>query len=93
MTPCDPIDLGGGVTGHLCSRGRRLKVRQCIACGRSGADIQCDHPKPAKMRRSKTCDAWLCRGCAVEVGPDKHHCPTHPTSPAAPYEPELPGVE
>ena len=40
----------------------------CAACGRLGAELRCDYPVPG--RKSGTCDAWLCSGCAVHSEPD-----------------------
>jgi hypothetical protein len=62
---------GDGVAAIVC--GPRERKRRCSCCGRP-ASLLCDHP----AGRNKTCDKPLCPTCAVEVGPDRHHCPHHP---------------
>lgn len=50
--------------------------------------ILCDYPVENRRSRfptykeSSTCDKPLCRECAISVGPDKDHCPSHKTAPA-----------
>ena len=51
----------------ICTRGHRLDPPPCRICGRP-APLLCDYP----LAGQKTCDAPLCRDCAVEVGPDRH---------------------
>jgi hypothetical protein len=69
---CEVVKMPGGGTAIVTHSGGRW-----CSCGcRRRATIQCDFPKPG--RKSGTCDAWLCRGCAVSVGPDRDHCPEHP---------------
>lgn len=82
--PCDPIEVDG-IVGVVCSRGRR-RLPPCNSCGRAGAEPLCDFPATGRFR-SKTCDAAICRTCAVTVGKDRHHCPSHPKA-----QPSLPGV-
>jgi hypothetical protein len=67
----EAVRLPGGGTAIVCFSGGRW-----CQCGcRRRATIQCDHPAPAG--RSGTCDRWLCRRCAVSVGPNRDHCPDH----------------
>jgi hypothetical protein len=73
--PCTPFSIGGA-RGFICTR----RPRPRCACG-TPASLQCDAPT---KRRSGTCDRHLCTACAVEVGPDRHLCPTHATSGFAP---------
>lgn len=75
---CTPIRIGDTV-GIACTRNGRRKHctvmngwRRC----HQWATLECDYHNPD--RKSGTCDKALCRWCAVEVGPDKHHCPHHP---------------
>lgn len=60
--------------GFVCT-GREPRKR-CRHCGRWADPARlCDYPMPA--RKSKTCDAVMCLGCATQVGPDKDICPDH----------------
>lgn len=59
---CDPIiSHDGQGLGMLCSRGARRA--RCKVCKTAKATKQCDYPNPRK--KSGTCDANLCDGCAV----------------------------
>lgn len=59
---CDPqISHDGELVGHLCSRG--VRRARCKVCKTAKATKQCDYPAPRK--KSGTCDANLCDGCAV----------------------------
>ena len=67
----------GELIAIVCSsggRGYRERAHRC-AC-RQVARLQCDW----KLAVGKTCDAWICAGCAQEVGPNKHLCPAHQVS-------------
>lgn len=68
---CIPLIVDGKVVGRA-----QIDVpnRNCSSCGRPGADIRCDYPVKTK---SGTCDRWLCKRCAVSVGPDWDYCPVH----------------
>ncbi len=68
---CDFIRLPGGASAVVCSRGRRPSAR-CSSCGRPGADLFCDGPKPS----GRTCDAPVCRKCAHHVGANRDLCPS-----------------
>jgi len=72
------VRMPDGSMAILCFSGRR-PVRHACGCGRQ-ATIQCDYPRP----EGGTCDAWLCRGCAVHVGRNRDYCPAH--------QPGLPGL-
>jgi hypothetical protein len=70
---CRTIYIDGVAIGIGCDRTRRPS-HKCSSCGWGGADKQCDYPVKTK---SGTCDRWLCRKCAVSVGPDRDYCPPH----------------
>lgn len=64
---------GGGVV-FVDGSGPRPKVPRCFCgCGRASS-LQCDFP----LLVGGTCDRYLCRVCAVAVGPDRDYCPGHP---------------
>ncbi|MCC7484569.1 MAG: hypothetical protein IT529_06225 [Burkholderiales bacterium] len=69
---CSRVPLPGGGVAIVCGA-RRVRVHLC-ACG-ARATLQCDWKVPGG--KSGTCDAWICGGCAQEVGPDKHLCAEH----------------
>lgn len=73
MMPCTPFRLPGGISGIVCSRGRK-HVHRCSVEGCSApSGFQCDYlTKPGK-----TCDRHLCATHAHQVGPDAHFCPAH----------------
>ena len=72
---CEPLKLGDGAAGIICSRNRRPGSRtRCAFCGTMGAGFLCDWPTG---KGKKTCDAKMCRGCAVNVGDDRDYCPEH----------------
>ena len=80
------VRMPGGGTAIVCFSGRRPKTPPCACCGTGRATIQCDFPlePPAQKRLifgdekpPKTCDAYLCRSCAVRVGRDRDYCPHH----------------
>ena len=68
--PCDFVTLPQGGTAIVCSSGRRARC----SCGQP-APFLCDWKVEAK--RSGTCDAPICAGCASEPAPNKHLCVTH----------------
>ena len=78
--PCTTVALPGGVRAIICTRRQRPRC----ACG-VFSSLQCDAPT---HRRSGTCDRHLCAACAVEVGLDRHLCPTHQAQQRQ-VEPEL----
>lgn len=59
-----------GGAAIVCSSGRR----QRCSCGQP-APFLCDWKVEGK--RSGTCDAPICKGCASEPSRDKHLCVTH----------------
>lgn len=75
---CDVFSARGGVV-IVCRSGRR-KAPPCYRCNAS-AHLQCDHvvgKRDAGVAvMPVTCDRWCCEGCAVQVGPNKHHCRGH----------------
>lgn len=71
---CNPFDLGNGVRGFVCSRGRRSRA-PCSACKSREHELLCDHPLSGKLT-GKTCSAKLCRSCSKSVD-GKDLCPPH----------------
>lgn len=71
--PCEHVTLKDGTRAIVCT-GRRGR-RRCSACRNAWASLECDFPTPS--RKTGTCDKPLCSDCAVSVGPNLDHCPTH----------------
>lgn len=73
---CEAMQLPGGGTAFVC-RGRtvRRQTKPCRVCGKESTKL-CDFPTRG-ARNKTTCDAPLCDGCAVSIGPDSDLCPTH----------------
>jgi hypothetical protein len=73
---CKPFDLGNGITGIACSRGRK-RAAPCGEphCTRDHAYL-CDYPVTRNGQRG-TCDRKLCSAHAVVVGNDLHYCGPH----------------
>lgn len=72
---CARVKLPDGTVAIVCTsggRGYRERAHRC-ECGQKTARLQCDW----KLGSGKTCDKWICAGCAQEVGPDKHLCHAH----------------
>lgn len=69
--PCTPFSYNG-ISGIVCTRGRRVK--RC-ACGSEGT-LLCDW----KMGPKKTCDKPICAAHGLKVAEDKHLCPAHQKS-------------
>jgi hypothetical protein len=67
---CEHVSLPGGGAAIVCGPRRR----QRCACGRP-ASLLCDWK--VASRRSGTCDAALCAGCAASPAPGKDLCPAH----------------
>ncbi len=73
---CRPIVIDGKVVGRM-----QVEVRDRV-CKGCGARIPEDHGvlcdwKLTGPKEGKTCDAFVCRDCARNVGPDKDLCPAH----------------
>lgn len=93
---CEFVPLPDGYA-IICSRGRRGK--QCSACKRAPATLECDWPLTGS-KAGKTCDRPLCRPCALLVkqasGDTVDYCPAHAaqhrgeTAPALPPRPPRP---
>jgi hypothetical protein len=66
------VDLGNGVTDHICTRGP--KPRRCGFCSTGYVEKLCDHPIGHGKR---ACDAGMCNKCATNVGPDTDYWPPH----------------
>lgn len=86
--PCIPFKDKNGAVGLMCSGRGRPKPRQCQFCGLMNATLLCDGP-PASSSRKRTCDAWLCRTCALNDGPDRDLCPRHVAHAHPPEQKEL----
>lgn len=77
---CSHVHLPGGVVAIVCSSaGPRPRPRRCEDCSALTATLQCDWKlsPPDPVTDVKTCDRWICAGCAKEVGLDKHLCKAH----------------
>lgn len=68
-----PLPDGTTTTAILCSRGRGPRAK-CSFCHGPVHSLLCDGRRPGA--RTKTCDAKLCRACAVNVGDDRDLCPS-----------------
>ena len=77
-------DDKGNVVAIVCTRGARHQACSTPGC-RNNATLQCDF---AVTRKGKpgTCDRYVCRVCAVRVGPDLDYCAAHARLRAAPKE-------
>jgi len=64
-----PFALPDGTRGIMCVS---VRATRCVHCG-ARATLQCDFPAAP----GRTCDAHLCRRCAVPVGRDRDYCPSH----------------
>lgn len=65
------IRLEDGTTAIVCHSGRRPRSKPC-KCG-NPSTLLCDYPTA-----DGTCDAPLCRSCAIRKGPNRDYCPNHP---------------
>jgi hypothetical protein len=72
------IRLPDGTAAFVRFGGRRPRAKPCACCG-GASSIQCDFP----LLHGGTCDAYLCRHCAVPVGRNRDHCPQHQRNSAA----------
>lgn len=73
---CKRVDLGDGTFALITVE---VRMRTCKGCGARMMEDRgnlCDWKVDGK-KRSKTCDAFVCNGCARRVGPDKDLCPAH----------------
>jgi hypothetical protein len=67
--PCTPFKVPGGYA--LVRRGRRAA---CSVCHSAEHELLCDG---RDVGASGTCDAKLCRRCALHAPGDKDFCPRH----------------
>ena len=65
------ITMPNGSVAHVLHSGPRPKNRPC-GCG-APSTLQCDYP----MQTGRTCDKYLCRGCAVRKAPNIDWCREH----------------
>ena len=74
---CREIRLPNGVTGIVCSRGRKPL---CAVCSKRPHTKLCDFPLTGS-KAGKTCDRKLCDSCAVGQGRANgdtvDYCPAH----------------
>jgi hypothetical protein len=84
MMQCTRVTLPGGGSAIICGSAPRRKP--CQFCKdrfrwdgiTRGASLLCDFPIAKTLGGGEiTCDAAMCDLCALEVGPDRHHCPKH----------------
>jgi hypothetical protein len=73
--PCTPFRTADGITGIVCTRGRKRAPRCSVPGCNATSGFQCDY----RVQGGKTCDRHLCAVHAHQVGPDAHFCPTHLT--------------
>lgn len=66
---CTVVRPAPGVAAIVCRRGQRRP--KCSVC-RGVATLECDFPKGRG-----TCDAALCRRCAVRLEGGIDYCPSH----------------
>ena len=67
---CERVTLSNGSSAIICGSFKRPRC----ACGRR-ATLECDWKVPT--RKSRTCDAPLCRNCTTSPAPEKDLCPAH----------------
>lgn len=65
--------LPDGTVVHIDYSGPRPKAKPCKVCGRPST-LLCDYP----LLDGRSCDACLCRRCAVRIDADRDYCPSHP---------------
>ncbi len=54
------------------------RARSCSVCKRKTADYRlCDYRTGFASGKPRTCDAVLCKACAVHREPDIDYCPLH----------------
>jgi hypothetical protein len=71
MSPCSWIKFPDGTVAHI--RTAKQRTPRCKFCGGPGATLLCDFRLP----NGKTCDAKMCHGCSMPVGPDLDYCIDH----------------
>lgn len=67
---CEWIKLPDGTVAIVKLARKRQQRCKCGAV----ATLQCDYP----IGHGTTCDAYLCRKCAVSQGRNRDYCPHHP---------------
>lgn len=70
---CERLKLDEKTVAIVCTPRRRRRKCSNGICSRT-ATKECDYPVPL---RGRTCDRPLCDVCAVNVGPNRDHCPSH----------------
>ena len=74
---CKTIDLGGGATAIVCTRGR--KAAPCEFCRERPHTLLCDYPLAGK-RKGATCSKRMCQRCATSNALAGDLCPPHARS-------------
>jgi hypothetical protein len=70
--PCNTVQLPGGGTAIVCSRGPKRKRTKCFYCAKP-APYLCDHKEGGAR-----CDRPICGDHAVSKGSDIDWCKIHP---------------
>jgi hypothetical protein len=85
------LNLDGRLVGRRTESVTRK--RMCSFCKVVEVAFECDavmdRLRYPRKDGSKTCDAAMCRRCALEVGPDRHFCPKHRAQSGAPEQRSL----
>lgn len=69
------VKLPDGTTAIVCHDRSRQRKQQCSVCGLKVTNVKlCDF---RRTEQDATCDAVLCRACAVHQNPDTDYCPHH----------------
>lgn len=71
--PCETVEMPGGTTAMVGSRGRRW-TRMCSVCKVHRGTRLCDGRTAVA---GKTCDAPLCAACTFSPSKEVDFCPTH----------------
>ena len=70
---CEPIDLGNGVAGFVCGRGRDRRPKCSWQGCQRPSRYQCDFP----IVEAETCDRHLCAEHRHRQGKGVDYCPEH----------------
>ena len=72
---CETIRMPDGGFAIVTFSGPRPKAKRCQWPGcKTASTLQCDYP----LLHGQTCDRYLCRAHAINVGPDRDYCRHHP---------------
>lgn len=70
---CERVPFAGGYA-IICGSAPATKKATCKGCGRKRADLLCD---AVVGLFGETCDADICKDCAIQRDDDLHLCPAH----------------